>query len=337
VVERGVRARIRAGLGELDGRLDLSRNGVLHGLDRGVVEDAVSQQPGPEQLQRIALAPFVDLRLVPVGALRQPERVIVEPVRLGLDQRRAFTPPGARHRLADRLVDGHDVLPVHGDPGDAVAGRPGRDIRHRHHQAGRAQLPVAVVLADVHHGQAPDRRQVEALVERSLIGRAVAEEAQGHPVGALHLRAERVGQPGQDEVNDGHGVAVRLGGQLGPLGGRAEDHPDDDRPVEAVEQEVHRGVGRKVAAIDGPAQQCPGPLDVRDGDLAGEPGLQGGDDGGLQVDPQERPSVRAGLALQQPGPDIPEAIVGASVWVCAVMPSGWVSRTAIGRECLPGS
>jgi hypothetical protein len=102
-------------------------------------------------------------------------------------------------------------------------------------------------------------------------------------------------QSGQDEIHDGSGVAVRLGGQFGPLAGRAEDHPDHDRAVEAVEQEVNGGVGGKLAAVDGPVQQRPGPLDVRDNDLAGEPGLQGRDDGGLQVDPQN--AQPSGLAL----------------------------------------
>jgi hypothetical protein len=60
---------------------------------------------------------------------------------------------------------------------------------------------------------------------------------------------------------------VRVGGQPCPLRRRAEDHPDDDYSVEAVEQEANRGVGGQVAAIDGPVQQCPGTLDVRKNDL----------------------------------------------------------------------
>jgi len=67
------------------------------------------------------------------------------------------------------------------------------------------------------------------------------------------------GQAGQGEVDNERGVPVRVGGQPRPLRGRAEDHPDDDCSVEAVEQEADRGVGGQVAAIDGPVQQCPGP------------------------------------------------------------------------------
>jgi hypothetical protein len=70
------------------------------------------------------------------------------------------------------------------------------------------------------------------------------------------------------------------------LAGRAEDHPDHDRPVEAVEQEVNGGVGGKLAAVDGPVQQRSGPLDVRDGDLAGEPGLQRALDLSGRLDPE---------------------------------------------------
>ena len=39
--------------------------------------------------------------------------------------------------------------------------------------------------------------------------------------GAVHARRSRAGQSGQDEIHDGSGVAVRLGGQLCPLAGRA--------------------------------------------------------------------------------------------------------------------
>ncbi len=78
----------------------------------------------------------------------------------------------------------------------------------------------------------------------------------------MHARRSRAGQSGQDEIHDGSGVAVRLGGQLCPLAGRAEDHPDHDCPVEAVEQEVNGGVGGKLAAIDGPVQQRSGALDM---------------------------------------------------------------------------
>ena len=42
-----------------------------------------------------------------------------------------------------------------------------------------------------------------------------------------------------------------------------------------------------------------GPLDVRGDDLSRHPRVQRRDDGGLQVDPQERPALRAGLAPQQ--------------------------------------
>jgi len=89
------------------------------------------------------------------------------------------------------------------------------------------------------------------------------------------------GESGQGEVDNKRGVPVRVGGQPLPLRGRAEDHLDDDCSVEAVEQEANRGASGQVAAIDGPVQQCPGALDVRNGDLAGEPGGQRGDDGGL--------------------------------------------------------
>src|SRR5207302_1318591 len=46
-----------------------------------------------------------------------------------------------------------------------------------------------VVLADEQDGKLPDRREVESFVEGSVVHGAVAEERDGHAVGALELRA----------------------------------------------------------------------------------------------------------------------------------------------------
>ena len=51
-------------------------------------------------------------------------------------------------------------------------------------------LVVEVVLADVDHGQLPERRHVHHLVEQALAERALAEEADRDAVGAAALRRE---------------------------------------------------------------------------------------------------------------------------------------------------
>jgi hypothetical protein len=111
------------------------------------------------------------------------------------------------------------------------------------------------------------------------------------------LRAE---QPAEDEIDDGAGVASWIIGQFGRLGLRAQDHPGHDRPVQAVEQQVDARLSGKVTALERPVQQGPGALDVRGEDLGGEPRVQRRDDGGLEVNPEERPTLRCGLVRQQP-------------------------------------
>ena len=186
----------------------------------------LGEQPGPEQLDRVALAPLVDLGLIAVVLDRQPEGVVVEPVRLRLHQRGAVTPAGSRNGPGDRLVDRDHILPVHGHAGDAVARGAHRHIGHGHHDAGRAQLAVAVVLAQEHDRQRPDRGQVEALVERALVGRAVAEEAQRHPVVALQLRAERgAGRDRQARADDA-GLAEAADAEVGQVHGAAQPGVD---------------------------------------------------------------------------------------------------------------
>ena len=194
-----------------------------------VVEPELGGQPGPEQLDRVAPAPLVDLGLVAVVDRRQPEGVVVEPVGLGLHQRRAVAPPGPRDGLADRLVHGEHVLPVHGHPGDAVPGGAHGHVGHRDHEAGRAQLAVAVVLAQEHDRQLPHRGQVQALVERALVRRAVAEEAQRDPVVALHLRPQRgAGGDRQPRAHDA-GLAEAADAEVGQVHGAAQPRVDPGR------------------------------------------------------------------------------------------------------------
>ena len=152
----------------LDPRVDLVQ--LLRGRARG-------GQHGPGAQQRVPLAPPRDFLGRPVrGAVRG--RVSLEPVGLRLDQARALPVPGRADRVADHLPDGGDVVAVHHDPVQPVGGGPvGGGQRDRDHLPDRGVLHVPVVLAHEHDRQPPHRGQVDRLVERADVGRAVAEEA----------------------------------------------------------------------------------------------------------------------------------------------------------------
>jgi len=53
------------------------------------------------------------------------------------------------------------------------------------------EFSVEVIFADVDRGEVPQRRKVERLVKRALVGRAVAEEGDGDGTGAAALELER--------------------------------------------------------------------------------------------------------------------------------------------------
>ena len=66
----------------------------------------------------------------------------------------------------------------------------------------REALGVLVVLADVDRRQLPDRREVQRLVERALVRRAVAEERDRDLIGAELLRGERRAGRDRDAAAD---------------------------------------------------------------------------------------------------------------------------------------
>ena len=75
-------------------------------------------------------------------------------------------------------------------PGNAEAGGPRHDVAGERLRVVRV-LVVEVVLADVDHGQLPQRGHVHDFVEQALSHRAVAEEADRDPVGLQALGGER--------------------------------------------------------------------------------------------------------------------------------------------------
>jgi hypothetical protein len=65
---------------------------------------------------------------------------------------------------------------------------------HRRHLADRRVFHVEIVLADEDHRQLPDRGEIQRLVERADIGRAVAEEAHRDVVLALYCARQAAPQ-----------------------------------------------------------------------------------------------------------------------------------------------
>lgn len=116
------------------------------------------------------------------------------------------------------------------------------------------------------------------------------------------------GQSAEDEIDDAAGVPGGVVGRPGSLVAGAARHPRDDRPVEGIEQEVDGGRSGKVASLDGSVKHGPGAVDVRDGDLAGEPGVQRRVEAGFEVNPQERPPFGGLLALEQPAGVLGEVV-----------------------------
>src|SRR4029453_6596374 len=115
-------------------------------------------------------------RVVGVGGGRE------EPVRLGLDQGRPLARPGPFDRGLHRRERGQDVVPVHDDAREPVAGGTVGDVLDRHLERLSNADRVVIVLAHEDHGQLVDPREVQALVPGARAGRPLAEPAADHGV-----------------------------------------------------------------------------------------------------------------------------------------------------------
>ena len=103
-------------------------------------------------------------------------------------------------------IDHVGIIAIDDDPFQPIGRRAvGGGMLDGGHFADRRVLHVEIVLADEDHRQLPDRREIQRLVERPDIGRAVAEEADGYIAGALVLRAPAP-QHGQMRADDGIGT-----------------------------------------------------------------------------------------------------------------------------------
>ena len=107
-------------------------------------------------------------------------------------RRRALARPGPGDRLAGRLVDRLDVVVLDPHAGHAVRRGPVRVGRDRGRRRPRHRDRPVVVLDDEDDRQPPQRGQVQRLVERALVGGALAGDRDGDPVGALALERERL-------------------------------------------------------------------------------------------------------------------------------------------------
>ena len=206
VAEHALRRRRR--VGHRPGQRLLG-GGVDLGLDRRaqrVDVDAERAQPRLLALDRVALAPLLDLLLghvlhVVVGG------VAVHPHRDRLDQRRPVAGQRALARGAGGLEHRLDVVAVDGHPDEPV-GRGALDRVDRELLVERRRVGVLVVLEHEHDRQLLHAGPVHRLVEVPARGRAVAEP--GHRAAPLAAELERHRHPGGDQ----HHV------------GQHRDHPD---------------------------------------------------------------------------------------------------------------
>src|SRR6058998_2004415 len=175
VGQRVLAARQRARLGVGDGVLDLRDDRLANARRvRGVQQTALGQEP-LEPRDGIAPAALGHLLLAAVR-LGVALEVADPPDRVRLDQRGPVAAPRTLHRAGDRVPDGEDVVAVDALTRDAVAGAARRDGTARRRARVRGGRRPAIVLADEDDGQRPERGEVDALVKRTAVGGAVAEE-----------------------------------------------------------------------------------------------------------------------------------------------------------------
>ena len=138
---------------------------------------------------RIALQPFLELAWRPVfGGIGA--RMARMAIGKALDERGAAPFARLLKRRERSPIDDIGVVAIDDDALKTVGRRAiARGMFHRRHVADRRVFHVEIVLADEDDRQLPDGGEIERLVERANIGRAVAEEADGHVLLAEILRA----------------------------------------------------------------------------------------------------------------------------------------------------
>ena len=189
VVERLGR-RERRLVGELDGLVDPADDLLVEPLGLALLEHALLLEPAGEDLDRVALAPLRDLLLGAV-LLGVGHRVAAEAVGDRLHQDRLALLARRLDRLGDDRVGVEHVHAVALQARDAEALAAAVQVGHGRVALERGAHAELVVGDHEDHRQLPQRGEVERLAEGALVGRAVAEHAQGDLVGALVVAGER--------------------------------------------------------------------------------------------------------------------------------------------------
>src|SRR5712691_7435185 len=172
--------------------LDLRTGLVGDPLQVGRRRELVLPEPRPQDREWVALAPpelLLLLRPV-IRPVDVADVMAVVAVRVAEQERRAAAAACALDQLGRLRVHRAHVLPVDLARLDAERARPGENLAGSRLEVVRV-LVVLVVLADVDHGQLPERRHVHDLVDEPLAERPLAEEADGDLVGPAPLRRER--------------------------------------------------------------------------------------------------------------------------------------------------
>jgi hypothetical protein len=186
--ETSLELRVRPCLRSREGFLDRASGGLpgsfdLRGVDPGVLKLLLEPRDG------IALEPRLELTLGPV-LRRVAPRVALVAVRECLDERGSVAAACPLGRTVHRFVHHEHVVSVYGLRLHRVGGSALGQPVDRRCAAQRAVLAVEVVLAYEHDRQAPHRCQVQRFVERSDVGRTVAEEGEADRAAAPVLRCE---------------------------------------------------------------------------------------------------------------------------------------------------
>ena len=176
-------------------RIYFGKNLSFDGGKIGLGCHTVGDEPGAPGDERRFGACARQFRRVHMPFVRT-EGVALQPVRDTFQQGRPFAGAGPRHRppgcrIQSVWIGAVDLLARH-PVGSGARG----DVRRCRRVRKIGIFGIKIVLADEHHGQFPQRGQVQRLVHRADVGGAVTEAANGDAPRPLHLGGKR--QPGGD-------------------------------------------------------------------------------------------------------------------------------------------
>ncbi len=151
-------------------------------------------------------------------------RVAKPAVGFGFDQSWTFAPARAPNGALNRAAHGKHVHAIHHFARNAVGAGAIGDVRQLAHLGPGNRHGIQVVLGDEDHGQVPQARHIQGLMEIAGVGGPVAEEAQHDAIRALQLLrqcgthcdrdvpAHNAGraQVAMDHVSDVHRAALAL-------------------------------------------------------------------------------------------------------------------------------